>query len=53
MFNFYSNNLIEQMKNGMSFKGVENPREIVAVICDINKNINIYDDRPTIMGKKI
>ena len=41
------------MKNGMSFEGVKNPREIVAKICDINNKIHIYDDRPTVMGKKI
>lgn len=52
-FNFYANNLIDQMKNGMSFEGVENPRKIAELISDINKNIHIYDDRPTIMGKKI
>ena len=52
-FNFYANNLIEQMKNGMSFEGLKNPREIVATICEINNKIHIYDDRPTVMGKKI
>ena len=51
-FNFYANNLIEQMKNGMSFEGVKNPRGIVATICEINNKIHIYDDRPTVMGKK-
>lgn len=51
-FNFYDNNLIEQMKNGMSFEGVKNPRGIVATICEINNKIHIYDDRPTVMGKK-
>lgn len=45
-FNFYANNLIEQIKNGMSFEGVENPRKIVALISDINNKIHIYDDRP-------
>ena len=52
-FSFYANNLIEQMKNGMSFEGVKNPRVIVATICEINNKIHIYDDRPTVMGKKI
>lgn len=52
-FNFYANNLIEQMKNGMSFEGIKNPREIVATICDINNKILTYDDRPTVLGKKI
>ena len=52
-FNFYANNLMEQMKNGISFEGVKNPREIVVTICKINNKIHFYDDRPTIMGKKI
>ena len=52
-FNFYANNLIEQMKNGMSFEGIKNPREIVTTICDINNKILTYDDRPTVLGKKI
>lgn len=52
-FSFHANNLIEQIKNGMSFEGIENPREIVAIICDINNKIHTYDDRPTIMGNKI
>ena len=52
-FNFSSNNLIEQMKNGMSLEGVENPRKIVALISDINNRIHIYDDRPIVMGKKL
>ena len=51
-FNFYANNLIEQMKNGMSFEGVKNPRGIVTTICEINNKIHIYDDRPTVMGEK-
>ena len=41
------------MKNGMSFEGIKNPREIVATICDINNKILTYDDRPTVLGKKI
>ena len=41
------------MKNVMSLEGVENPRKIAELISNINKNIPIYDDRPTIMGKKI
>ena len=52
-FNFYANNLIEQIKNGMSFEGVKNPREIVAAICEVNNKIHIYDDRPKVMGKNI
>ncbi len=52
-FNFYANNLIEQIKNGMSFEGVENPRKLVALISDINNRIHIYDDRPIVMGKKL
>ncbi len=53
IFNFYANNLIEQMKNGMSFEGVENPRKVVALISDINDGIHIYDDRPIVMGNKL
>ena len=52
-FNFNANNLIEQMKRGMGFEGVKNPRKIVATICEINSKIHIYDDRATVMGKKI
>lgn len=52
-FNFYESNLIEQIKNGMSFEGIENPRKIVALISDINNDIHIYDDRPKSMGEKI
>lgn len=52
-FNFFANSLIEQIINGMEFIGIENPRKIVEIICDINKGIHVYDDRPTIMGKKI
>ena len=44
LFNFCANNLIEQMKNGMSLEGVKNPREIVAEICKVNNKIHIYDD---------
>ena len=53
IFNFYANNLIEQMKNGIGFEGVENPRKIVTIICNINNNIHIYDDKPAIMGKTL
>ena len=53
IFNFYANNLIEQMKNGIGFEGVENPRKIVTIICNINNNIHIYDDKPVIMGKPL
>lgn len=52
-FNFYANNLIEQMKNGICFEGVKNPRVIVATICKINNKIHIYNDEPTIMRKKL
>ena len=52
-FNFYSNSFYEQLTNWMSFEGVENPRKIVELISLLNKNINFYDDRPVIMGKKI
>lgn len=37
----------------MSFEGVKNPRDIVFTICDMNNKIHIYDDIPTINGKKI
>lgn len=53
IFSFYANNLIEQMKNNMSFEGVENPRKIVDLIRNINNKINIYDDRPRVIGKRI
>lgn len=44
VFTFYDNNLYKQMKNGMSFEGVKNPREIVVRLFDINNRIRIYDD---------
>lgn len=50
-FNFNENNLIDQIKNGMSFEGVENPREIVALISNINNKIHIYDDRVNIIKR--
>ena len=53
MFNFHGSNLIEQIKKGIEFEGVENPRKVVEMICDLNKNIQVYDDTPTIMGKKL
>ena len=53
ILNFSADSLIQKMKNVMSLEGVENPRKIVELISNINKNIHIYDDRPTIMGKKI
>jgi len=53
IFSFCSNNLLEQMRSVMSFEGVENPRKIVALICEINNKVHIYDDRPTIFGKKL
>lgn len=53
IFNFYASNLIEQLKNTMSFEGVGNPRKIVTLICEVNNRIHIYDDRPIVMGKKI
>lgn len=43
----------EKSSNKICFEGVENPRKIVDIICNINSNIRIFDDRPTIMGKKI
>lgn len=36
----------------MSFEGVKDSREIVSTICDINNKIHIYDDIPTVKGKK-
>ena len=53
IFNFYASNLIKQLKNAMNFEGVENPRKIVTLICEVNNRIHIYDDRPIVMGKKI
>ena len=52
-FVFNGNSLFEQMKNMISFEGIENPRMIIQAICDINSNIHIYDDKPTLFGKKI
>lgn len=52
-FNFYGSNLIKQMKDAMTFEGVENPRKIVTLICKVNNRIHIYDDRPIVMGKKL
>lgn len=40
------------MKDAMTFEGVENPRKIVTLICEVNNRIHIYDGRPTVMGKK-
>ena len=53
IFNFYADNLVNQMKNGMSFEGIENPRMVVGLICEINNNVHIYDDRPTLFGRKM
>ena len=52
-FHFRSNNLTEQMKTGMSFEGVENPRKVVELICEINNEIHVYDDKPIIMGESL
>jgi hypothetical protein len=52
-FHFRSNSVLEQLKNNFIFEGIENPRTIVKIITDINKNVHVYDDKPTIMGKKI
>lgn len=52
-FNFSAKDLIDQMKKVMEFEGIENPREIVSIICKINNKIHTYDDRPTIMGRKV
>lgn len=51
-FTFYANSLIEQMKSGMSFEGVENPRKIVAIIIEINNKIHVYDDKIIITDQK-
>lgn len=51
LFTFYSNGLADQIKNRISFEGVENPRDIVAVLCDINSEIYVYDDKPVLTIK--
>lgn len=53
IFNFHESSLMEQAKNGMCFEGVENPRRVVSLITNTNKNIHTYDDGPTIKGIKI
>lgn len=67
IFNFYNGNLdavklenpmeivttMCNIKKGMSFEGVQAPRKVAAMICNINDRIHVYDDRPTVMGKKI
>lgn len=53
MFNFYADNLVKQMKSGMSFEGIENPRKIVEMLNNLNKNIHIYDDKIEVIGKNI
>ena len=52
-FNFYSNDIVQQLKNNISFEGVKDPRQIVEKICELNNKIHVYDDRPTIMGEKL
>ena len=47
IFGFSANNLLHQLRHGMSFKGVDNPRKIVSILSNINENIHVYDDRPT------
>lgn len=53
LFSFRDVNLMEQMKNGICFEGVENPRRVVEIIKSINSQVYISDDRPIVMGKKI
>ena len=52
IFHFVSDYLLKQVKNTINFHGVLNPREIIEFISSINKNVQVYDDKPTIMGKK-
>lgn len=52
VLNFKGSNLLEQIKSSITFDGIENPRRITQIIIDINENIHVYDDRPTVMGKK-
>ena len=53
VFYFGGGSIKEQMKNKIVFKGAENPRMIIDVIEDINKNIHVVDDRISIFGNKI
>lgn len=52
-FNFKADTLLNLIKNTMCFEGIENPREVVNQISEINSNIHIYDDIPTKNGEKI
>ena len=52
-FVFYGENLTDMIKGTVSFEGVESPREILERIRTINSNIIVYDDRPTVMGRKV
>ena len=47
------NDMINSLKNGLEFLGVENPYDIANKIKEINNNIYIYNDKPTIMEKEI
>lgn len=53
IFSSYGNNLMEQIKSGFSFEGVENPRGVVRLIIERNSKISIYDDKTTFLGKKL
>lgn len=46
VFNFYSENILNSMRNSMSFEGVEYPRRVLEIIKGINSNIYVYDDKP-------
>lgn len=53
IFNFYGDSLINQLKNSLCFESVQNPRKVVELIFSLNDKIHIYDDVPTVFGKKI
>ena len=53
VFNFKSDKLIEQIRNSISFNGIENPNNVASIIKKINPSIDFYDDKPTFMGNKI
>lgn len=50
---FDGKNLYDISKKAICFEGVENPKEIIKIILQINDKIIIEDDSPIFMGKKI
>lgn len=47
LFVFKDEDLMHQLKNNISFKGVYNSRIIVKELLKINNKFHIYDDKPT------